>query len=89
MPRLAQIISSGLVHTQVACVWASQVLLAVKNLPANAGDVRDLGSIPLLGRSPGEENGNPHQYSCWENPIDRGAWWVMVHRVSKSWTLLK
>ena len=89
MPRLAQIISSGLVHTQVACVWASQVLLAVKNLPANAGDVRDLGSIPWLGRSPGEENGNPHQYSCWENPIDRGAWWVMVHRVSKSWTLLK
>ena len=89
MPRLAQIISSGLVHTQVACVWASQVLLAVKNLPANAGDVRDLGSIPWLGRSPGEENGNPHQYSCWENPIDRGAWWVMVHRVSKSWTRLK
>ena len=74
MPRLAQIISGGLVYTQVACVWASQVLLVVKNLPANAGDVRDLGSIPWLGRSPGEENGNPHQYSCRENPIDRGAW---------------
>ena len=89
MPRLAQTISSGLVYTQVACVWASQVMLVVKNLPASAGDVRDLGSIPWLGRCPGEENGNPHQYSCQENPMDRGAWWVMVHRVSKSWTRLK
>ena len=56
MPRLAQIISSGLVYTRVAYVWASQVVLVVKNLPANAGGVRDLGSIPGLGRSPGEEN---------------------------------
>ena len=45
-----------------------------KNLPANAGDVRDEGSIPGLGRSPGEGNDNPVQYSCLENPMDRGAW---------------
>ena len=51
----------------------------------NAGD---LGSIPGLGRSPGEGNGNPLQYSCLENPIDRGAWWPTVHGVAKSWTRL-
>ena len=56
----------------------------VKNLPANAGDT---GSIPGLGRSPGEENCNPLQYSCRENPMDRGAWWAIVHGVTKSWTL--
>ena len=59
--------------------WASQVVLVVKNLPANAGDVRDLGSIPGLGRSPGGGHGNPLQYSCLENPIDRGVWWTTVH----------
>ena len=48
--------------------WASQVVLVVKNLPANAGDVRDVGLIPELGRSPGEGNGNPPQYSCPEKP---------------------
>ena len=58
----------------------------VKNLPANAGDV---GSIPVLGRSPGERNGNPLQYSCLENRMDRGAWWATVHGVAKSWTQLK
>ena len=51
----------------------------VKNLPANAGDIRDAGSIPGLGRSPGEEHGNPLQYSCLENPMDRGAWQATVH----------
>ena len=56
----------------------SQVVLAVKNLPANAGDVRDTGSIPGLGRSPGRRNGNPLQYSCLENPMDRGVWWTRV-----------
>ena len=56
--------------------WASQVVLVVKNLPANAGHVRDMGSIPGLGRSPGGRHGNPLQYSCLENPMDRGAWWV-------------
>ena len=84
MPRLAQIISSGLVHTQVACVWASQVLLAVKNLPANAGDVRDLGSIPGSRRSDGEGKGNPLQYSCLENCMDRGAWQATVHGIVES-----
>ena len=55
-------------------VWASQVVLMVKNLPANAGDVRDVGSIPGSGRSPGGGHGNPLQYSCLENPMDRGTW---------------
>ena len=60
----------------------------VKHLPVNAGDARDLGSIPGSGRSPGEGNGNPLQYSCLENPMDRGAWWATVHGVAKSWTWL-
>ena len=54
---------------------------AVKNLPANAGDT---GSIPGLGRSSGEQNGNPLQYSCLGNPMDRGSWQATVHGVSKS-----
>ena len=58
--------------------------LVVKNLPANAGDLRDMGSIPGLGRSPGEGHGNPLQYSGLENPRDRGAWWATVHGVAKS-----
>ena len=57
----------------------------VKNLPVNA---RDAGLIPGLRKSPGEENGNPFQYSCLENPMDRGAWWATVHRAAKSWTQL-
>ena len=65
---------------------ASQVTPAVKNLPANAGDIRDGVSIPGSGRSPGKGHGNPLQYSCLENPKDRGAWWATVHRVAKSWT---
>ena len=55
----------------------------VKNLPANEGDARDLGSIPGSGRSPGEGNGNSLQYSCLENPMDRGAWWATVHSVAE------
>ena len=66
--------------------WASQVVLMVKNSPANAGDVRDTGSIPGSGRFPGGGHGNPLQYSCLENPMDRGAWWAMVHRVAKCQT---
>ena len=62
---------------------AFQVALVVKNLPANAGDSREAGSIPGLGRSPGVGNGNPLQYSCLENPKDRGAWLAIVHRVTK------
>ena len=50
---------------------------------------RDSGSIPGSGRSPGEGNGNPLQYSCLENPMDRGSWWAAIHRVIKSWTKLK
>ena len=58
----------------------------VKNPPANAGDTGDLGSITGLGRSPGVGNGNPLQYSCLENSMDRGAWWPTVHEVAKSQT---
>ena len=61
----------------------------VKNLHANAGDIRDAGLIPGLGRSPGGGHGNPLQCSCLENPVDRGAWWATVHRVAKSQTQLK
>ena len=56
----------------------------IKNLPVHAGDARDVGSIPGSGRSPGEGNGNPLQYSCLENPMDRGAWQATVHAVAKS-----
>ena len=63
--------------------WTSQVVLVVKNLLASAGDdVRDVSSIPGSGKSPGEGNGNPLQYSCLENPMDRGAWQATVHRVA-------
>ena len=55
------------------------------NSPAKAGDIREAGSIPGLGRSPGEGHGNPLQYSCLENPMDRGPWQATVHRVTKSW----
>ena len=58
----------------------------VKNPPANAGDARDTGSIPELGRSPEEGNGYPLQYSGLENSMDRVAWWATVHRVAKSQT---
>ena len=56
------------------------------NPPVNVGNVRDSGSISGLGRSPGEENGDPLQYSCLGNPMDRGAWQATVHEVAKSWT---
>ena len=61
----------------------------VKNLPANAGGIRDVSSIPRLGRILGEGRGNTLQYSCLENPTDRGAWQATVHRVTQSWTRLK
>ena len=60
----------------------------VKSPSANAGDARDAGSVPGSGRSPGVGNGTPLQYSCLENPMDRGAWWAAVHRITKSWTRL-
>ena len=63
--------------------------LIAKNSPANAADVRDAGSIPVSGRSPGGKHANPLRYSCLENPVDRGAWQATVHRVAKSQTRLK
>ena len=70
-------------------MWASQVVLVIKNPPANAGDIRDMGWIPGLGRSPGGGHGNPLQYSCLENPKGSGAWQATVHGVEEGWTLLK
>ena len=58
----------------------------VKNPPAKAGDSRDEVSVPGPGRSPGVGNGNPLQYQCQENAMDRGAWWAIVHGISKNWT---
>ena len=63
-----------------------QVSLVVKNPPASKRDTKDMASIPGLERSPGERNGNPVQYSCLENPMDRGAWWATVHGGHKVWT---
>ena len=62
--------------------WASQVALMVKNPPANAGDIRDSGLIPGLGRSSGRGNVNPPQCSYLENPMDREAWWATAHSVA-------
>ena len=67
---------------------ASQVAIVVKNPPANTGDIKDAGSVPGLGRTPGGRRGNPLQYSCLENPMDRGAWRATVHGVTKSQTRL-
>ena len=61
----------------------------IKNLSANAGDIRDMGSIPGSGRAPGEGNDNPLQYFCLENSMDRRIWQAIVHRVTKSWIQLK
>ena len=63
---------------------ASQAALVVKNPSANAGDIRDVGSVPRSGRSAGEGYGSALQYSCLENPTDRGAWWAAVHGVASS-----
>ena len=75
--------SSSLPFHCLLLSWASQVVLVVKNPSANTGDV---GSIPGSGRSSGGGNGNPLQYSCLENPVDRGAWWATVHGVAETWT---
>ena len=61
--------------------WASQLALVVKNPPANSGDIKDVDWIPGSRRSPGGGHGNPLQYSCLENPMDRGAWWATVHSI--------
>ena len=65
-------------------IWASQVALVVKEPACDVGDMRDVGSIPGSGRSPGEELGDPLQYSCLENPMDRGGWQATVHGVTNS-----
>ena len=70
----------------LSCCGASQVVLVVKNLTANARELRDAGSIPGLRRSPRGGSGNPLQYPCLENPIGREAWWATVHGVTKSQT---
>ena len=77
------IIQTSILH-DVLCIGASHV--ALKNSPANAGDVRDASSIAGLGRSPGQGHGNPLQYSCLEKPMDRGTWRAIVHGVTKSQT---
>ena len=79
-------ISKLTVSHHLPLLRASQVALVVKNPPAKAGDVRHPGSIPGLGRSPGGGYGNPLQYSCPKNPVDRGAWRAIVHRVTKKRT---
>ena len=65
------------------------MVLVLKNPSVNAGDIREMGLIPGLGRSPGEGHGNPFKYSCLENPTDRGDWQAIVHRIAKSWTQLE
>ena len=76
-------------NTEHPLPWASQEALVVKIPPANAGDIRDVGSIPGLERPSGEGHGNPPQYSCLENPMDRRGWRATVHGVAKSRTRLR
>ena len=84
--NLDEIILNDSIYDQIG---PPQVVLVVKNLPANVEVIGDTGSMPGLGRSPGGGHGNPLQYSCLENPMDRGAWQATVHRAAKSWTRLK
>ena len=86
---LSSTMTSDFSHRLWHALNLSQVALVVKNLTANAGDLRDMGLIPGLGRCPGGGHGNPLQYSCLENPMDRGAWWDTVHRAIQSRTRLK
>ena len=65
------------------------MVLVVKSMPANAGDIRDMGSVPGSGRFPGGGHGNPFQYSCLENHMDRGAWQGTIHGVTQDRTQLK
>ena len=77
----------GILQAYSRCpIWVSQVALVVKDPPANAGDIRDAGLIPGLGRSPGGGHGNPFWHSCLENPRDGGAWWAAVSGVAQSRT---
>ena len=81
--RAAVLKKSGPFDNSVYLVLASPVARLVKNLPANAGDIRATVSILRLGRSPGGGHGNQLQYFCLENPMDRGAWWAIVHELTK------
>ena len=81
-PPIDQVIGSAQYSS-----WAFQVALVVKNLPASAGDTRDMDLTPGSGRSPGGGHGNPLQCCCLENPMDRGAWWATVYGVAKSWDM--
>ena len=88
----AEFLQSGSIpalYYYVVNIPSPHVALVVKNLSANAGDLRDVGSTPESGRSLGEGHGSPLQYSCLENPMDRGVWRATVHRVSKSQTWMK
>ena len=89
-PGILMAMSEGVPHQEQKGLWGltwrsgpSQVAPVVKNLPANAGEERDVALIPGLGRSPGGGYGNPLQYSCLENPMDRGALQATVHRVAQ------
>ena len=89
--RLNSCGSLALEHSLSSCgaqrlAESSQIALVVKNLPVNAGDIRDAGSIPGSRRFPGEGHGNPFQYSCLENSMDREAWQAEVHRITHSRT---
>ena len=69
--------------SSIHITWTSQVVLVIKNPPANAGDTGDAGLIPVFGRSPGEGNGHPLQYCCLVNSMERGAWWATVHGLQR------
>ena len=76
-------VTSTFLRAEVRGKWGFPVALVVKDPPASAGDLRTAGPIPGLGRFPGEGSGDPCQYSCLENPMDRGAWQVTAHEVAK------
>jgi len=78
-----------ILHMNFQLFRASQLALVVKNLPANAGNIKDMSLIPGWERSPGGGHGNPFHYSCLKNPMDRKAWWVIVHKITKSLIQLK
>ena len=80
------VLVSGVQQSEYVYIWASLLAPLVKNPPAKAEDVRDVSSIPGLGRSPGGGHGNPLQFSCLENSMDKGAWWAIVRGVTKSQT---
>ena len=87
--RVADLLRRMCCFISVLFPWASQVVLEVKNPPASTRDIRDTGSIPGSGGSPGRGPGKRLQYSCLENPLDRGAWWATVRGVTKSRPRLK